>query len=309
MKPVLLVTIAIHAPYLADLQKRFDLIYAPDPDRRRTNRARFSEVQVVLTNGTTGFNAEEIDSVPKMQLLCALGVGYERIDVAHAKARGVVVSNGAGTNDGTVADHAMALLLAAVRRIPVLNRATREGVWRDALPEDPGVANKRVGIVGLGRIGEKIARRALGFDCEVGYHSRTRRDASPYRYFDDVHALASWCDFLMIATPGGAQTHHLVNAAVLKALGPNGFVVNISRGSVVDTDALADALKQKTIAGAGLDVYESEPTPPAPLLELEQVVLTPHVAGRSPEAVRATIDLFVKNAERHFNGEAVTTPL
>lgn len=309
MKPVLLVTIAIHPPYLADLQQRFDLIYAPDPDKRRSIAARLPDVQVVLTNGTTGFSAEEIDSVPKMQLLSALGVGHEKIDVTHAKARGVVVSNGAGTNDSTVADHAMALLLSTIRRIPVLDRATREGIWRDALQEDPGMANKRVGIVGLGRIGEKIARRAVGFDCEVGYYSRTRRDASPYRYFDDVLSLAAWCDFLMIATPGGADTRHLIDAAVLSALGANGFVVNISRGSVVDTDALAHALTHKIIAGAGLDVYESEPKPPASLLGFDQVVLTPHVAGRSPEAVRATIDLFVKNTERHFNGEAVTTPL
>lgn len=285
------------------------MLYAPDAAARAAVADRLGEVTLVLTNGVVGLSAAEIDSMPNLKLISALGVGHENIDAAHAAARGIVVSNGAGTNDDTVADHAFALLLSAVRRIPYLNQATRDGVWRDALPMDMGVAGKRIGIVGLGRIGEKIARRGRAFDCEIGYHSRNRREASPYAYFADVPSLAAWSDFLIIATPGGAATRHLVNADVLRALGARGFLVNIARGSVVDTAALAAALAAKTIAGAGLDVYESEPNPPEPLLGFEQLVLTPHVGGRSPEALRASIDLFIANATRFLAGEAVTTPV
>jgi lactate dehydrogenase-like 2-hydroxyacid dehydrogenase len=208
-----------------------------------------------------------------------------------------------------VADHAFALLLAVVRDVPQLDQATRNGIWRDALPLRPNVSSKRLGIVGLGHIGEKIARRGAGFDMEIGYHNRKPREGSPLRYFDNVTDLAQWSDFLMVATPGGAGTHHLIDGKVLHALGPQGFLVNVSRGSVVDTAALARALTEGTIAGAGLDVYEGEPNPPEALLELRNVVLTPHLAGRSPEAITASVDHFLENAKRYFAGEPVLTPI
>src|SRR5690606_17580641 len=233
----------------------------------------------------------------------------ENIAVGHAKARGIVVGNGAGTNDDCVADHAFGLLIAAVRGIPKLDGLTRQGVCRTALPLPPNVSHKRLGIVGLGTIGKKIAQRALGFEMQVGYHNRAARSDVPYRYFADVTALAEWADVLVIATPGGAGTQHLVNAQVLQALGPRGYVVNIARGSVIDTAALAQALRDGTIAGAGLDVYESEPAPPAELVGLDSVVLTPHVAGWSPEAVQASVDRFLENARRHLAGEAPVSPI
>ncbi|WP_249925669.1 NAD(P)-dependent oxidoreductase, partial [Escherichia coli] len=153
-----------------------------------------------------------------------------------------------------VADHAWGLLIAAVRGIPKLDRLTRDGVWRTALPLPPNVSHKRIGIIGLGTIGKKIAQRALGFEMEVGYHNRSARADVPHRYFADLTALAEWADFLVVATPGGAGTQHLVNTQVLNALGPRGYVVNIARGSVIDTKALASALKEGRVAGAGLDV-------------------------------------------------------
>lgn len=308
MKPVLLVTIPLKPPFIADLEKTFDVLYAPDAPVAGLG-ARAGDIAIVLTNGAVGLSAADMELLPALRLVSALGVGYENIDIAHARGRGIVVSNGAGTNDDNVADHALALLLATVRRIPVLDRATRNGIWRDAMPLDPGVSGKRTGIVGLGRIGEKIARRIGAFDCEIGYYSRNRRDGSAHRYFADLVSLAEWSDFLVVATPGGASTHHIVNAEVLRALGPQGFLVNIARGSVVDTAALASALDAGAIAGAGLDVYESEPDAPAALIGFEQVVLTPHVAGRSPEALQASIDLFIDNAHRHLAGEPVSTPL
>ena len=310
MKPVLLALMFLSEEHRAQMAQSFEVIYAPDADQAAAAIAEHgNRITVVLTIGATGLSAAQIDALPRVSLICALGAGYENIAVAHAKARGIVVANGAGTNDDCVADHAWGLLIATVRGIPKLDKLTRDGVWRTALPLPPNVSHKRIGIIGLGTIGKKIAQRALGFEVEVGYHNRTARTDVPYRYFSDVTALAAWADFLMVATPGGAGTQHLVNAPVLQALGPRGYVVNIARGSVIDTAALAHALRMGQVAGAGLDVYESEPAPPAELVALDTVVLTPHVAGWSPEAVQASVDRFMENARRHLAGEAPVSPI
>lgn len=310
MKPVLLALMFLSDDHCAQLSQSFDLIYAPDAAQATAAIAAHGpRITAVLTIGSTGLSAAQIDELPQLSLVCALGAGYENIAVQHAKARGIVVANGAGTNDDCVADHAWALLLAVVRGVPRLDALTRQGVWRTALPLPPNVSHKRLGIIGLGTIGKKIAQRALGFDVDVGYHNRSARADVPYRYFADVTALAAWADFLVVATPGGAGTQHLVDAPVLDALGPRGYVINIARGSVMDTQALALALKDGRVAGAGLDVYESEPAPPTELLGRDNVVLTPHVAGWSPEAVQASVDRFVENARRHFAGEAPVSPI
>ena len=310
MKPVLLALMFLTEEHRAQMAQSFEVLYAPDAAQAAAAIAEHgSRITVVLTIGATGLSAAQIDALPRVSLICALGAGYENIAVAHAKARGIVVANGAGTNDDCVADHAWGLLIATVRGIPKLDKLTRDGVWRTALPLPPNVSHKRIGIIGLGTIGKKIAQRALGFEMEVGYHNRTARTDVPYRYFSDVTALAAWADFLVVATPGGAGTQHLVNAPVLQALGPRGYVVNIARGSVIDTAALAHALRTGQVAGAGLDVYESEPAPPAELVALDTVVLTPHVAGWSPEAVQASVDRFMENARRHLAGEAPVSPI
>ena len=310
MKPVLLALMFLSEEHRAQMAQSFEVLYAPDAAQAAAAIAEHgSRITVVLTIGATGLSAAQIDALPRVSLICALGAGYENIAVAHAKARGIVVANGAGTNDDCVADHAWGLLIATVRGIPKLDKLTRDGVWRTALPLPPNVSHKRIGIIGLGTIGKKIAQRAQGFEMEVGYHNRTARTDVPYRYFSDVTALAAWADFLVVATPGGAGTQHLVNAPVLQALGPRGYVVNIARGSVIDTAALAHALRTGQVAGAGLDVYESEPAPPAELVALDTVVLTPHVAGWSPEAVQASVDRFMENARRHLAGEAPVSPI
>lgn len=310
MKPVLLALTFLSEAHCAQLSRSFELLYAPDAAQASAAiAAQGARITAVLTIGSTGLSTAQIDALPQLSLVCALGAGYENVAVQHAKARGIVVATGAGTNDDCVADHAWGLLIAVVRGIPRLDSQTRQGVWRTALPLPPNVSHKRMGIIGLGTIGQKIAQRALGFDVEVGYHNRMARTDVPYRYFAEVTALAAWADFLVVATPGGAGTRHLVSAQVLDALGPHGYVVNIARGSVVDTQALARALQSGRVAGAGLDVYESEPAPPAELLALNNVVLTPHVAGWSPQAVQASVDRFVENARRHFAGEAPVSPV
>ncbi len=309
-KPSLLILIPLADDSRAHVGASFDIIYAPTAAQRADAIGTHGDaIRAVLTNGTTGLTAAEIDQLRHVEFVSALGAGYENIAIDHARARGIVLCNGAGTNDDCVADHTLALLLAVVRDIAQRDRATRDGGWRDALPMRPTVSGKRLGIVGFGNIGGKVARRAAGFDIETGYHNRKPRDGAAIRYFDSVVGLAQWCDYLVVATPGGAATHHLIDRAVLEALGPQGFLINVSRGSVVDTAALADALTNGTIAGAGLDVYEGEPQPPQALLHLKNVVLTPHVAGTSPEALAASVQNFIDNATRHFAGEQVLTPI
>ncbi len=310
MKPLLLVLSHVSTEHLSWIAEQYEVRYAPDSASRTTQiKETGASVRAVLTIGSAGLTAAEIDAMPALELVCALGAGYENIAVAHARARGITVANGAGTNDSCVADHAMALLLASVRAIPLLDQATRAGKWRTALPLRPNVSGKRLGILGLGTIGRRIAQRGLGFDLEVGYHNRTPCGDAPFRYFDTPGALAEWADYLVIATPGGSGTRHLVDAGVLARLGPGGFVVNIARGSVLDTAALADALRAGKLGGAGLDVYETEPEPPAELFDCPNVVLTPHMAGWSPQAIAASVRQFLENSRLHFAGEPVLTPV
>lgn len=314
MKPTLLVLVYLSDEHLALVSERFDMIYAPNEGlgADRSNgaaqiAARGNEIRVVLTNGTNGLRATEIDALPKLELICTVGVGFENVALGRARERGIPVCNAAGTNDDAVADHAMAILLAAIRRLPFLNSGVRHGLWRDDIPRPPHVSGRKMGIFGLGAIGRKVAKRAQGFDMEIGYHSRTRRDELGFRWFNDIVSLADWCDFLIIAAPGGQATYHIVDANVLNALGPQGVVVNIARGTLVDTDAVADALRDKRIWAAALDVYEGEPTPPARLLEFENAVLTPHIGGISPQAIHASVVRFLENAEAHFSGKPLLT--
>jgi lactate dehydrogenase-like 2-hydroxyacid dehydrogenase len=313
-KPLLLVLVFLSEEHRALVSERFEMIYAPNEGlgKDRSNgqaqiAARGQDIRVVLTNGTNGLLAGEIDALPKLELICTVGVGFENVALARASERGIPVCNAAGTNDDAVADHAMAILLAAIRRLPFLNSGVRNGLWRDDIPRPPHVSGRRMGIFGLGAIGRKVARRAQGFDMEIGYHSRTRRDETGYRWFKDIVSLADWCDFLVVCAPGGQATYHIVNEQVLNALGPNGVVVNVARGTLVDTDAVAAALRDKRIWAAALDVYEGEPTPPAPLLEFDNAILTPHIGGISPQAIHASVLRFLENAEAHFAGRPLLT--
>ncbi|HEY0295610.1 MAG TPA: 2-hydroxyacid dehydrogenase [Bordetella sp.] len=310
MKLDLLVLVPLDDENKASLANHFEIHHVPDKkDQAPQQLAQHAQVRAILTNGTVGCTAAQLAALPKVELVCALGAGYENIDLEAMRQRGITVGNGAGTNDNCVADHAMGLLLAAVRHIVQLDPYTRAGGWRDALGPLSNVSGKRMGILGMGIIGRQIAKRGLGFDLEIGYHNRRQIEGEPYAYFGSAKELAAWADYLIVVTPGGPTTRHLVNAEVLEALGPRGFVVNVARGSVVDTAALAAALKGGVIAGAGLDVYESEPKPPQALLELENVVLTPHVAGNSPEAIAASYQRFIDNAARYFAGQPLISPV
>lgn len=315
-KPRLLVLVFLSEEHRALVAEHFDMIYAPNAglgaDRSNGQAqidAHGKDIRVVLTNGTNGLLSDEIDRMPSLELICTVGVGYENVALEHARSRGIRVANAAGTNDDCVADHAMTLLLAAVRRLPFLNNGVRHGLWRDDIARPPQISGRRMGIVGLGCIGQKIARRASAFDMEIGYFGRTRRDETGYRYFDSALTLAGWADFLVVAAPGGRETYHMVDAAVLDALGPRGVLVNIARGSLVDTAAVAEALTHGRIHAVALDVYEGEPDPPASLLGFENAILTPHVGGISPEAIDTSVRRFIANATCHFAGEPLVSPV
>jgi lactate dehydrogenase-like 2-hydroxyacid dehydrogenase len=269
--------------------------------------------RAVLTHGSAGLSAAEMGRLPHLEIVSALGVGHENIDDSAARARGIHVTHGPGTNASTVADHALALLLAIVRGIVRGDATVRRGEWEAARASriiNPIVTGKRLGIVGLGTIGLEIARRgAGGFGMTVGYHNRSPRSGTEHTYFPTILALADWSDFLVVAAPGGAATRGLVNADVLTALGPHGYLVNIGRGSVVDTGDLVTALNEGHIAGAALDVVDGEPDVPAGLLAAPNVILTPHTAGRSPESIEAMVGLVIANLTAHFAGKPVLTPV
>ncbi|MEO8278451.1 MAG: NAD(P)-dependent oxidoreductase [Ideonella sp.] len=267
------------------------------------------QVKVLLTNGSTGLLGTEIDAMPNLALIAALGVGYEGIDLEAAQRRGLPVVNGAGSNAACVADHALGLLLCVIRGVRRLDIACRDGIWRDGLPLFGQLAGKRIGIVGFGAIGSKIAQRVLGCEASVAYHARSRRENSALPYYADLAALADWCDHLVVATPGGAATQHLIDATILAHLRPHGCLINIARGSIVDTAALADALREGRLFGAGLDVYEGEPEPPRALFEFPNVVLTLHTGGSSSEAIAASVDLFVSNLRCLVAGDRLLTPV
>lgn len=295
-----------YLPILED--SGFRLLRAPTAALRAEAIARHAdEIEAVVTRGPLGFFAEEMDALPKLRIICVSGAGYEKVDVPAAEARGIQVTNGAGVNAPTVADHALALLLAVVRDIPQADASVRRSEWRKAMC--PSLAGKRLGIVGLGAVGLAIARRAAAFDIRVAYHNRRPRQDTEYDWYASVLELAEAADFLLLATPGGAATRHLVDAPVLKALGPQGYVVNIARASVVDTAALLDALQTRSIAGAALDVFDDEPNVPDAFKCLDNVVLTPHVAGLSPEASHDSVRLVADNLLAFFAGLPVLTPV
>ena len=271
-------------------------------------------VRAVLTNGRGGLSGDEMALLPKLEMVCAVGAGYEAVDLDTARSRGIAVANCPDTNASTVADSAMMLLLAATRHLRAADRHVHAGGWQDQWSVvTPTISGKRLGVLGMGTIGGKIAHRAArGFDMEVGYHNRKAVSASSYRYFNSLIELATWADFLICAAPGGAATRHLVNADVLTALGPKGYLVNIGRGTVVDTAALIDALRSKRIAGAGLDVLEGEPAVPPilpQLLQFDNVVVTPHYAGRAPEARTAATALILANLNAYFAGKPLLSPV
>ncbi|RON08942.1 hydroxyacid dehydrogenase [Pseudomonas brassicacearum] len=310
MPTTVLVLVETINDYLPILEHQgFHLILAPTPVERAQAIATYGgQIDAVLTRGPLGLCAEEIAALPNLKIICVIGAGYEQVNLQAASDRGITVTNGAGVNASSVADHTMALLLSLVRDIPRCDAAVRRGEWPKIMR--PSLAGKRIGILGLGAVGMAVAKRAAnGFDMTVSYHSRQLLSDVPYDFCSTPTELARASDFLIVCTPGGIGTQHLVNKQVLDALGPHGFIVNIARASVVATSDLISALEQRRIAGAALDVFDAEPQVPDALKALSNVILTPHVAGLSPEATRGTVELVGQNLMAFFSDRPVLTPV
>jgi lactate dehydrogenase-like 2-hydroxyacid dehydrogenase len=294
--------------------ERFELLDAAGkPPHEVFARDELDNIRAIITQGSATLNGEMMDALPKLGAIVCYGTGYDGVGLKAAADRGIAVGHSPGANASSVADIAIALMLATVRRLLVADHYVRSGDWAAAKPSPmmrapQGMRGRKVGVYGMGAIGRKIAARAAAFETEVGYFSRSRHDV-PYRYFASLKALAEWCSVLVIAVRAGPQTHHVVNADILKRLGEDGYVVNIARGSVIDQDALLAALKDKTIAGAGLDVYAREPNPPGELTALPHVVLTPHIGGHTLESHRAMQDCVIANLTSFFAGQPLAHPV
>jgi lactate dehydrogenase-like 2-hydroxyacid dehydrogenase len=263
-------------------------------------------------SGGNGIDAATMDATPDLKIVSLAVVGYDRVDLDHARARGIAVTNTPDVLTDDVADLAIGLMLSVARRLPAQDLYVRQGRWVKEGPPPLArrASGRRIGILGLGRIGQAIADRARPFASEIGYFSRhPRAEGAVYRYFDDPVALADWADTMIVAVSGGAPTAGLVSRAVIEALGPDGTLINIARGSVVDEVAMVAALVDGRLGAAGLDVFADEPNVPAALLGLDNVVLIPHQGSATRETRKAMADLALANLAAFFAGKPVLTPI
>jgi len=269
-----------------------------------------SRIRAIQSGGGHGADAKLMDALPKLEIISCFGVGVDAVDLGAAKQRGVIVTNTPDVLNECVADLAMGLTLATLRRISLGDRFVRAGSWlKGALPLAQKVGGKTMGILGYGRIGKAIAKRAEAFGMHIVYHGRKPQTGVAHKYYANLTDMARDCDVLMVICPGGAATRRIVNAEVMQALGREGTLINVARGSVVDEDALVKALADGTLGAAGLDVFESEPKVPQALLGMDQVVLQPHVGSATHDTRKAMGDLTVDNLRAHFAGKSVLTPV
>lgn len=299
-------------PYLTQgLERRFTVHpVAADADLTALPPA-VRDARALVSFGSVGASAAIMDALPRLELIALFSVGYDQVDIDHARQRGIRVTNTPDVLTDDVADLAVGLLYATIRNIAANDRMVRSGAWaRGEKPALSGrVTGRRIGIVGLGRIGRAIAKRLDPVAGEILYHNRRAATDTPYRYVADPIDLARQSDILIVATSGGPEAANLVDAAMLDALGPDGVIVNISRGSVIDEDALVAALADGRIAGAGLDVFAAEPHVPPALLAMDQVVLQPHQGSATIHTRAAMADLVLANLDAYFAGKVLVTPV
>lgn len=288
--------------------ERFELMDAGGkPPLEKFSPEQLAGVRAMISAGGTPLPGAMMDTLPNLGAIVCYGTGYDGVDMAAAAQRKITVGHSPAANAAAVADLAVTLMLATTRRLLPADNYVRSGSWSGAKPSplmrpQAGNPGRRVGVYGMGEIGRKIAARMAAFETEVGYFSRRRHDV-PYQYLPSLEALAEWCSVLMIAVRAGADTHHAVDANILGKLGKDGYVVNISRGSVIDQQALVTALAEEAIAGAGLDVFETEPHAPDALTAFPNVVLTPHVGGHTLDSHTAMQDCVIANLEAFFAGK------
>lgn len=309
MKPNVLLVSSLPDALGARLRERFDCHELAQLDAAGL-QALAPQLRGMVATGESVVSRALMASLPALELISVLGVGYDGIDMAAARERGICVTHTPGISTDDIADFAMALLLSAARQVVSADRFVRRGDWSARRhPVTQRVSGARLGIVGLGRIGRAVAVRALAFGMSIAYTGRTPKADVPYRWCDDARTLASSVDYLVVCASGGVATHALIDASVLVALGPSGVLVNVARGSIVDEQALVDALRERKILAAGLDVFCHEPCVAQGLLALDNVVLTPHMASTTDATVQAMLGLTFANLAAHFDGLPVPTPV
>ncbi len=310
MKPDLLMVGPMFKPTQAALEAAYTTHKLWEaPDREAFLASLAPKIDAAATTGSRGMDDATMARLPKLKLISHFGVGVDSLDVDAAKRRGITICNTPDVLTEDVADVALALLLAAVRRVPQGDRYVREGQWQKGpMPLTQSVQGKTAGIIGLGRIGKAIAKRCEAFNLKVAYQGRSKQAGVPYAYFADPLSLAHECDILIIAAPGGEATRGLVSREVMEALGPQGTVVNIARGSLIDEAAMVEALKSGKLGAAGLDVFEKEPNVPDAMLALENVVVQPHVGSATVPTRTAMGQLVIDNLAAYFAGKPLKTP-
>ncbi len=266
---------------------------------------------VAMSGGHAHLDEAYLRKYPKLEIISSFGVGYDNIDAKAAARLGITVTNTPGVLDDEVADTTLGLMIMTVRRLPQAERYLRAGQWtaNGAFPLSPSLRGRTAGILGLGRIGKAIATRVTAFGLDVVYHGRHAQADIPYRYYPSLIDMAKDADVLIVVAPGGPGTRHIINAEVLKALGPDGVLINVARGSLVDEKALIEALRSKTILAAGLDVFENEPSVPDELIALDNAVLLPHVGSASIKTRRAMAQCVIDNLFAWADGKPPLTPV
>lgn len=305
-KPTVLATCRLLPHEMKDLEERFNTIVLwREGDPEGVIQAHKEDIQAIATNHVFPIRKELMEALPNLEIISTNSVGTNHIDLETAKERDIKVCNTPDVLSECTADTALCLMLAVMRRICEGDLYVRVGKWFNGdMPLGRRPRGKLCGIVGLGRIGKEIAKRCEAFGMEIAYHGRTKQDV-PYRYYPDLTRMAEDCDVLILSCPGGPETANLVDSHILEALGPQGFLINVSRGTVVDEPALVAALQGGVIAGAGLDVFLNEPDVPPELISMDNVVLLPHIGSATIETRTEMGRLVVDNIAAHFEGKSL----
>ena len=307
MSAKILVVGQIYPPLEAELAARYEVHHLAHPSDIGSLTDEARQATIVVSGGSSGASSALMSAVPGLRLIAVFGVGIDKVDLAAARSRNIVVSNTPDVLTDDVADLAVGLVFAVIRRIAANDRFVRSGQWGMSSPPPLAsrITGQRIGIFGLGRIGLAIGKRLEPVAGELWYHNRRPRADAPYGYVPSLLELAAKVDILVAAVSGGPESAGAIDTAVLNALGPRGTLINIARGSVVDQPALVDALREGRLGGAGLDVFTDEPRVPDALWAMDTVVLQPHQASATVETRRAMADLVLANVEAHLTGRAL----
>ncbi|XP_065866114.1 glyoxylate/hydroxypyruvate/pyruvate reductase 2KGR-like [Euphorbia lathyris] len=295
-----------------ELETRFHLfkLWEQPSDKAEFLKASALKIKAIVGNTKIGADAQLIDAFPNLEIVASYSVGLDKIDLIKCEEKGIRVTNTPDVLTDDVADLAIGLILGVLRKISASDGYVRNGKWKHGdFQLGTKFSGKSVGIIGLGRIGSAVGKRAEAFNCSISYHSRSQKPLTTYKYFPNVLDLANNCEILVVACALTDETRHIINREVIEALGPKGILINIGRGAHVDEVELVSALLEGRLGGAGLDVYENEPEIPEELFRLDNVVLLPHVGSDTVETSIAMADLVIANLEAHFSNKPLLTPV